>query len=324
MIFNQDCELRYRWVENAASCFDPVQFVGRTDAEILPHPASEIATRYKYQALSTGESLNFELPVFVGGKMRLFDVRVHPDLNSDGSKAGITGSSIDITDERENAQSMANLILEVSHRSRNLLSIVQSIASQAARSETSVESYSSHFIGRLQSLSKTQDIITARDWQGASLRNLIDAQVEPLGKGAGSIVNVQGGDVFLTPVTAVHLGLAIHELASNAAEFCIFRGGRKSVAVKIAIEQADCQTTKIRWEEQLVRAPTGREFDAFGLLLLEKAAPAVVGGEAQMVLRENGLVYELTMPNIPAHAHANAELLAGLNQSSPVGPFPID
>ena len=112
---------------------------------------------------------------------------------------------------------LKSLLRELSHRSKNLLAIIQGIATQTARYTLSLDSFLVKFRGRLQSLSHSQDLITDSSWRGAYLFELAEKQFAPYWPDSGVPMPIYGINAHLSPNAAVHLGLALHELIVNSA-----------------------------------------------------------------------------------------------------------
>lgn len=273
-IFSQDTDLRYRWVENLPDGLGPAG-TGATEADIFPEPAASVVLDQKRKVLTSGESHTFELPVLLNGITRIFEIFVHPEFDQLGLVAGVTGSAVDVSRERRQAQSMAKLILEVSHRSRNMLAIVQSIAAQTAMQESSVEVYRDRFVGRLQSLSRTQDIITALDWMGARAGELVEAQIEGIANRRR--MSVDCAAIYLTPASALHVGLAIHELAANVMDGSEVAKDQ-AIAIRITETGQEEMPVRLTWTES--HGAKASRFSAFAKSVLERAAPQAVDGRA--------------------------------------------
>ena len=112
---------------------------------------------------------------------------------------------------------MVSLMREVSHRSKNLLAIVLSIAAQTASHAGNIDDFLTKFRGRIQALAWTQDLVTESNWQGTSFQRLVLAQ---LAQGRGEPpqgIALDGDNPTLGPNAALHVGLAMHELVTNAA-----------------------------------------------------------------------------------------------------------
>jgi two-component sensor histidine kinase len=296
VIFNQDLDLRYRWVQNPTVEFAAFDFVGKTDDEILPEAAAKLSIEIKQLVMETGESQTFDLPVVVDDSIRFFEVCVHRDVDKDGKPSGVIGSAIDVTYEREQARSLAALILEVSHRSRNLLAIVQSMAVQTARSESSIDIYCDRFVGRLQSLSRSQDIITASDWQGADADGLVQAQLD--GFIDGERLSIKCADISFAPSAALYVGLAIHELAASAGHALEDR----RISIELTQTGDEEHPVLLHWREQTDGQV--RSFGTFAKSILERATPRAVDGEAELDVTDRLLSYRLRIGGSALHGRS--------------------
>ncbi len=176
-LFAQDRELRYLWLFNAEGSWLSSAHNGDTDYDFMPGAAAEKSVSIKQDILRTQKPARFELPILSGESMRWFDIRVDVDRDDSGEIIGIIGTSLEITEQKRREDTLKTLLREVSHRSKNLLAIIQSLASQTARHSLTVPEFLIRFRGRIQSLSSSQDIVTDTDWRGADLFGLITLQV---------------------------------------------------------------------------------------------------------------------------------------------------
>jgi len=296
-LFAQDLELRYLWLFNAQNSWLATARNGNLDHDVLAGAAADRSHAIKSEILKTQQSARFELPVPSGGSMRWFDIRVDVDRDEAGTVIGIIGTSLEITEQKRREETLKTLLREVSHRSKNLLAIIQSLASQTARHSLTVPEFLVRFRGRIQSLASSQDIVTETDWRGADLFSLVTMQVERYAPDGMAQVQFEGLDVYLSPTAALHVGLALHELAVNAASYGSLSvpGGR--VAIRSSLEEREGQTLLLlQWLE--TRGPRVRlDHDPrFGTSTLERIVPNSVGGEAELDYRPEGLQYRLRVP----------------------------
>jgi two-component sensor histidine kinase/CHASE1-domain containing sensor protein len=118
------------------------------------------------------------------------------------------------------AEARQKLLLdELNHRVKNTLATVQSIAAQSLRHGTDVNSVRKSFEARLIALSQAHNLLTRDNWTGVSLAELLDSELSPYGGDHGERVVLAGEPVWLAPNTAVALGMAFHELATNAVKY---------------------------------------------------------------------------------------------------------
>jgi len=296
-LFAQDRDLRYLWLFNAGDSWLSKARNGDTDHDFLAGPAAERSMALKQEILRSGAHARFELPILSGDAMRWFDVRLDVDRDEAGEVIGIIGTSLEITAQKRREDTLKTLLREVSHRSKNLLAIIQSLASQTARHSLTVPEFLVRFRGRIQSLASSQDIVTDTDWRGADLFNLVTMQVERYAPDGMEQIDFQGPDVYLSPTAALHVGLALHELAVNAASYGSLSVPGGKVAIRSEIEAADNQTSLVLlWQESRGPLVLARQDARFGTSTLERIVPNSVGGEAELQYHPDGLRYRLRVP----------------------------
>lgn len=209
----------------------------------------------------------------------------------------------EITDARNSEQMLHSLQREGSHRSKNMLAVIQSIASQTARHSTSLQEFLKKFRDRLLSLSQSQDLITGSRWRGAHFFDLVYQQSKHLSPENRRLLHIEGDNVFLTPNAAMHLGLAMHELMTNATNHgTVFDTRSEPIMIACTrIHEAESEAIRFEWREPL--APhlrqalgLGRPQKHFGSTVLEHVVPASVGGEADYRQSETDIIYILTFP----------------------------
>ncbi len=296
----QDVELRYVWFENAPADWPVSRAIGETDLALLPEPAASALLAAKRDVVLTGKARKYEMPVGGEAEMRHFDLYLQPDRDQSGTVVGLLCAMVDVSERRRSEQTRQMLLREVTHRSKNLLAIVTSLATQTARTARSIDDFLARFNGRLQSISRSQDLITETNWRGAKLSELIATQVEPYAAHGPQQVSFAGCDHYLKPNAALHVGLALHELAVNSVQ----GGALSSLAGRLSVTAerlpADDQAGRpepallIAWSE--TGGPGGNaNVDEFGRVLLERLVPAAVGGTAKLTAGVKGLRYKLTL-----------------------------
>lgn len=209
----------------------------------------------------------------------------------------------DITDARNSEQMLHSLQREGSHRSKNMLAVIQSIASQTARHSTSLQEFLKKFRDRLLSLSHSQDLITGSRWRGAHFFDLVYQQSKHLSADNRRLLQIEGDNVFLTPNAAMHLGLAMHELMANAVNHgSVFEERIAPISISCTrIQEPESEAIRFEWREPLqwqlkdLAAPA-RPQKQFGSTVLEHVVPASVSGEADYRRSDTGVIYILTFP----------------------------
>jgi len=298
-VLYQDSSLRYVWGESIESpLWDTERLVGASDEDIMPAAEAARLRAAKESVLATGESrrLEIQLPHIRGE--RFFDVWIDADTGEGSGARGIVTTAIEITEQKRREQTLRALLREVSHRSKNLLAIIQSIAMQTSRYSFSIDQFLIRFRGRLQSLASSQDLVTSSNWRGANLHNLIESQVgvytDPV-RG----VRVTGDDPYLTPNAALHVGLALHELAVNSVSYGALSlpRGHVDLAAEMLPGPDGRPVLRLVWSENIPSAPAKARERRFWSIALERVVPTSLNGEATLNIGEERLEYRLIVPS---------------------------
>src|SRR5690606_10884875 len=211
-VLYQDTDLRTIWARNMAA---PWMQGGQGDTILPPSQTARIIAA-REDAISSASPHRFEISAPGDDGLRWFEIWVDPDRAEDGTVRGVMTTKVETTERKRREQSLRALLREVSHRSENLLAIIQSIASQTGRHASGVDSFLDRFRGRLHSLASSQDLVTSSNWRGAMLSELVEGQVARYRGEGDEAVSLEGVDVYLNPNAALHIGLALHELVVNS------------------------------------------------------------------------------------------------------------
>lgn len=297
-IIIQDSRRNYLFVTNLPDVWAIEHVTTPTDAGLFGEEVAAKLAVLKESVAEPGKAGHIEISV---GTEQIFEFRVRSVKLAKGGVYLVT-TIIDRSEERHRERLLRALLREVSHRSKNLLAIIQSIALQTARYSGSLELFLHKFRGRLYSLSQSQDLITDSSWRGAYFFELVQQQTEKYLPENKHLVRVLGDNVLLTPNASLHLGLALHELIVNAVSHgSLLRSGRVIDVTCTRAQLNGHDALEIVWDEVLeaTRNP-GRDEDAlkahFGSTVLERVVPASVNGKAEYVILPDRISYKLTFP----------------------------
>ena len=226
--------------------------------------------------------------------------RIVPTLSTAAMLDAKTGEHVtffvDQTRQRADAEHRELLLLELKHRVKNMLGMVQAIAKQTARSGQDRDAFVSTLSGRLHAMARAHDLITARDNGKACLRDLIRAQVEPY-SGGGARLEVDGPGVQLEPESANALGLVLHELATNAAKYGALSSATGSVSITWRrAERPGTSQVAIEWTERDGPPVTPPARRGFGTMLIETSLTHGLEGSMKMAHDPTGVVALMTVP----------------------------
>jgi two-component system, chemotaxis family, CheB/CheR fusion protein len=266
-------------------------------------PLSDIVGRIIYPELEK------DLPAVFGGgevverSVRLADgkrhylAQIHPYRNSANVIDGVVVTFVEVGGLVAAEEQQKVLSAELSHRVKNTLAVVSSIAERTlpdAQEKTDL-------LGRFHALGHTHDLLSEAGWTEAGLRDLILTELAPHTTGDSANVAVTGSPVMLKPQAALFLALVMHELATNAAKYGALSvaGGRVDIAWTLA---GDPPTRlELRWTEQ-----GGPKIDelpkrGFGTELIERGIRFELQGEAKIDAVEGGLHCRIVIPANPQY-----------------------
>lgn len=233
----------------------------------------------------------------LAGSDRFVNIRGKVLRDHRGRAMRMIGVVLDVTDRHAAFAAVSQsegrqrlLINELNHRVKNSLATVQSIAAQTARRAVSVEAFRETFDARLVALSATHNALTRAGWESASLRELVEQELSPY---AAAQITTDGPAVELAPGHALAFGMALHELATNAAKYGALSRPEGALSVRWVVEGGNLE---LWWREAggpAVVSPTTR---GFGSRLIEQSIVRQLGGHARFDFAPTGLQVRLAAP----------------------------
>ena len=210
-----------------------------------------------------------------------------------GRPVGMAGINMDVTERREAEERQRLLLQELAHRVKNTLAVVQGIANRSLSGDRTLAEAREVLGKRLGALAQAHSLLTAREWHGAALRAVLEAELRPYAKRAV----LAGPDLDLAPKATLTLALVVHELATNAAKHGALSaaGGRVEVAWSLAGPRGG-ERLRLVWREvdgPPVAAPLRR---GFGQVLIEQGWRYDLGGEVGLEFLPEGLLCRLGAP----------------------------
>ena len=291
ILFGVDGDGRYSWLANVHAPWSEEMLLGRTDVDVLGEAQGAPILEAKRRVLRTGTPERLEFDLRYERQRHWYEVTLKPDPAA-GPGGALVGSALDVSEKKRREIMLQALLREVSHRSRNLLAMVLSIAQQTSRKAFDKHTFLSRFTGRIQSIARSQDSITSSDWRGAALSELVDNQVIALLPGRPGAVRRAGPDLQFTPNAALHVGLALHELTTNALSHGALSHEHGTVRVVVEAGGGDGPAL-IEWHESDGPGVGHPDRESFGMVTLKRIVPTAVGGRAEIEFLDNGLRYRL-------------------------------
>ena len=187
-----------------------------------------------------------------------------------------------------------SLTRELNHRVKNTLANVLSIAALTRRRAKDIDDFTDSLTARIRALSATHDILSRSDWRHAALGDIVRAELAPYMDGGESYVEMSGPEIKLAPNDAMSLGLAIHELATNAAKY----GALSDCEGRIHIDWHLLSPTlvEMHWREEGGPAVTEPDKRGFGRDLIEKIVAHELRSEVELKFDPAGVECTLKIP----------------------------
>lgn len=180
-------------------------------------------------------------------------------------------------------------------RTRNTLALLRSIVARSAPLASDVEEYGIHLLGRIEAIARVQ-IAASVATDGIDIAALVAEELQAVGAHEGGIVSIGGPPFRLAIRAAEKIGLAVHELATNAVKFgaLAYEGGRVDISWRIEDEREPALV--IEWVERGVPGVIFRERDGFGGQLIERALPYELSATTVLAFEPGGVRCILRLP----------------------------
>jgi two-component sensor histidine kinase len=186
---------------------------------------------------------------------------------------------------------------ELGHRIKNLVAVIQSIARQTMQQSSTKEDFEARFSGRLDAFGHSLDLLIANNWRDANIGNLVRLELTPFGLLDQMQISVKGPPLALSASAAFNIGLALHELATNASKYGALSVPEGKVTVQWELASRDGQQRfHMAWREAsgpIVEEPTRR---GFGRQVIERVTAQALAGKVTHEFLPAGVKWTLDVP----------------------------
>ncbi len=222
-----------------------------------------------------------------------------PLHDESGQLVGAVNMLVDISERKRADEQQQLLVRELHHRVKNTLAAVQAIMGSTARTATSIEQFKDAMISRIGSLAKTH-LLLSEEGATVSFEGILHNELDPFDDGSQGRIRLQGARVELGSRLAVSLGMAIHELTTNAAKYgaLLVYGGKVDVRWSVMTKEAR-RMLEFDWIESggpEVKPPTRQ---GFGMRLLNFVLPSQIQARTRIDYRPEGVSVHCSLP-LPA------------------------
>lgn len=278
--------------------------IGKTLREGLPESEGQEYPGILENIFKTGE-------VYVGRKMRILlqdapdceveehyiDFVAQPITGTNGEVTGIFIEGNDVTDHVKTEQRQALLIRELHHRVRNTLATVQGVMNTTARTALNIEEFQEAFSGRISSLAKTHAVMTEQLHQSVSFHQLLTQELGPYSDDHGLRIRLSGPAIDLPSQIAVPLGMAVHELTTNAVRHGALSSEEGCIEVRWSLTEKDGERALLcEWNEFAGPPVTPPLRDGFGSMLLKRVLSQQIQAEVKADFAPEGFRLKMAVP----------------------------
>lgn len=228
------------------------------------------------------------------GSLVDISLTVSPIKDANGRVIGASKIARDITERKRTDAERDLLVAELSHRVKNTLATVVSIARQSFAKNPNVDEARRAFDARILALAQTHTRLAEANWSGVSLETVLLDEVAPYRRSDGRNVRLSGPPVTLTPKSVVTLGLAVHELVTNAAKYGALSTSDGVVDIAWRRDQGDALV--ICWTERGGPPVAEPARTGFGRQLLQRAMTAGLKGGVELDFPRDGVRCEIRIP----------------------------
>jgi PAS domain S-box-containing protein len=263
------------------------------DGTPLPHDQCPMALALKEDRAVRGMEAAAERPDGTHVPFIPYPTPLHDEA---GKLIGAVNMLVDITDRKRAEERQALLVRELHHRVKNTLATVQAIMGSTARAVHNIEDFKSALFGRIQSLSKTH-LLLADDPHAVNFDHILRSELDAFDDGSNERIVLSGPDVPLSSQAALSLGMAIHELTTNAAKFgalSVF-GGKVEVTWSVTID-ATRRTLAFDWVESGGPPVVQPLRQGFGSRLLAFVLPGQIQAKTQIDYAPQGIRIHCALP----------------------------
>ena len=235
-----------------------------------------------------------EYRIVRAGEVRWIESRSFISYKSDGRPQRVIGVNIDITERKRAEERQRILIAELDHRVKNVLATVCAIITQTQEASSSPIDFVTALNRRISSLARTHELLSASNWRGASLAEIVGREFAPFAMGNAE---ARGPSVNLKADATQAVATVLHELTTNAAKYGAFSNQTGRVSVQWRwLQNGSPDRLAIEWQEidgPPVRTPNQ---DGYGMSIIRELIPFELGGAVELSFAPGGARCRLEIP----------------------------
>lgn len=203
----------------------------------------------------------------------------------------------DIEERKRHEERQKLLLGELSHRTKNIMAMMQAIANNSLRYSRDPKRFVDTFRGRLQAMAAAHDLLTQENWQRADLREIVRSQLYVEARNDQNRIELHGPSLLLSGQVAISLALILHELASNAVKYGALSVPSGAVTVSWDLTRKnDVPFLTIEWVETGGPSSAEPAEQGFGMHLIDRLLKRALGAEVNFDWRGSGMAATIELP----------------------------
>jgi PAS domain S-box-containing protein len=278
--------------------------LGYTEAELrelrcehLMHPDDCATSLAQQKRLVAGEIPSYEIVTrYFGKEGKILWGHRHTSLLKDagGTPTNVIVLVTNITGQKLHEEHIRLLLREVNHRSKNLFALVQAVARQTLA--TKPEDFIDRFVERIQALAANQDLLVKNAWKGVDLRELASSQLAHFKDLIGTRIELKGPPLLISASAAQTIGMALHELATNAGKYGALINGDGQVKIEWSLDGAGAREVifSLSWSEQGGPPVAVPSHSGFGSKVVSNLAEKSLAAKVDLRFSTTGLSWRLS------------------------------
>jgi len=222
-----------------------------------------------------------------------FLMRILPYRGRNNVIDGVLVTFVNVTNIVEAEAQQRTLVEELNHRVRNMLTIVGAIANQTLSKSATPKHFTEAFLGRIQSMAKSYDLVSREQWGEVSLKAMLLTVLSSHAAERGDRIKLWGPEIAFAPPQALALGLIFHELVTNAVKYGALAKVKGRLSVSWGVEKGRLIITWLEREGAKVEKPSRK---GFGTDLIERELKSALGGRVTFDYAPAGVEVQLSIP----------------------------
>ncbi|WP_420964997.1 CheR family methyltransferase [Bradyrhizobium sp. B120] len=225
-------------------------------------------------------------------------MRIRPYRTVANVISGVVMTFNNVSEQKQQHDHLQVLMKELQHRTNNLFAVIQAMARQTVRTSDSLADFEEQFGARVQSLAQSNALLIDQQWKGVSIDRLIEAQLAPFVGSDSTRLKMAGAPVTMTAETVQTLGLALHELATNASKYGALSTPNGKIVLRWSFVGGNgaSEVFKLEWQETGGPAVKPSTRKGFGHFVTDQMVTRSLDATVQADLAPDGLRWMVQMP----------------------------